>query len=119
MSQTAVGLSLLSMPALLILVFGGPFLWAWWRENEAGRLFVAVALWCLFTWREAVMLAPYYGPIDRIESAAAGIAFLALLYANGWLAALVSLLPRYWRTQRRLRRPWQAEFYESFTNDLR
>lgn len=115
MLQTWIGLSLLGVPVLLIVIFGAPLLWAWWRENEAGRLAVAVALWCVFTWREAVMLTPYYGPVDRIDSAAFGIAFLALMYANAWLACFASRLPRYWHAQRRRNRPWQEEMFETYT----
>jgi hypothetical protein len=114
MSQTVIGSLLLAVPLLLAIVYVSPFLWAWWRDYEAGRLAVAVGLWCLFTWREAVMLAPYYGPVDRIDSTLAGLAFLALLYANGWLAAYVSLLPRYWRAQRFRNRTWQEQLFDNY-----
>lgn len=114
MSQTGIGLALLSTPLVLAVIFGGPALWAWWRDNEAGRLAVVIALWAAFTWRETVILAPWYDRLVRPESALAGTAFLALLYGNGWLAHVVSLLPRYWRAQR-LRRPtWQRQMFDNY-----
>lgn len=105
MLQTWIGLSLVGVPLML-----GLWLF-WWSENEAARFIVAIVIWGAFTWREVVMLAPWY---DRLDSNIVGVVFLALLYANGWLATLVSRLPKYWRAQRVSRRSWQAELYGSF-----
>jgi hypothetical protein len=134
MSQTTIGGWLPEAPWLPILLVGAPVLWAWWKENDLGRVIVACTIWAGLVWLEVVLIGapsiprislvyvnhlPTIVSVDnRHFSARSCIAFCVMFCIAGWLAWNASEFPRYWHKWRVPKRPWYLDFYETFERRL-
>jgi hypothetical protein len=134
MSQTTLGGWWPSAPWLPALLIGAPALWAWWKDNDFGRMIVACTIWSGLVWLEVSMVgAPrlpgvsviYVNHLPKIVSvdgrhfsAASVAAFCLMFCTDGWLAWHLAKFPRYWRNWHAPKRPWYLDVYENFARRL-
>ena len=134
MSQTTIDGWWPAAPWLSAVLAAAPVLWAWWKQNDFGRMIVARTIWSGLVWLEVSLIgAPRLPGVSVIHvnhlpkivsvdgrhfSATSVIAFGLMFCIDGWIAWNVSKLPRYLHAWQAPRRPWYLDVYENFARRL-